>query len=67
MKNKLPYKKKLYILVAVILCLCYVLSITGMTWINGSSIQSSMTNKIAKLESTWFRPLNIAPSISTPL
>ena len=62
MKNKLPYKKKLYILVAVILCLCYVLSITGMTWINGSSIQSSMTNKIAKLESTIARKMRVIES-----
>lgn len=59
MKKKLPYKKKLYILVAVILCLCYVLSITGMTWINGSTIQSNMTNKMAKLERTIERKMRV--------
>ena len=50
MKKKMPYKKRLYGLVAVILGLCFVLSVLGMTGLNARILQQDMGAQIEKLE-----------------
>lgn len=50
MKKKMPYKRKLYVLVAVILCLCFGLSIAGTAWSTSVAMQQDMESKVQKAE-----------------
>lgn len=59
MKKKNPYRRRLYALVAAILCLCFVLCIVGMTGLNARVIKKTYAAQIDKLENGTIRKMKM--------
>lgn len=57
MKKKRPYRKRLYALVAAILCLCFVFCIVGMTGLNARVIKKNYVAQLDKLEAGTIRKM----------
>lgn len=59
MKKKNPYRKRLYALVAAILCLCFIFCIVGMTGLNARVIKKNYATQLDKLEAGTIRKMKM--------
>lgn len=59
MKKKNPYRRRLYALVAAILCLCFVFCMVGMTGLNARVIKRSYAAQLDKLEAGTIRKMKV--------
>lgn len=57
MKNKTPYRKRLYAAVAVVLLLCFAISMVGMTTMNVPVVAKERTEQVNRLEKRTLRRL----------
>lgn len=59
MKKKNPYRRRLYALVAAILCLCFIFCIAGMTGLNARVIKKTYAAQLDKLEAGTIRKMKM--------